>query len=228
LPRTVAWSAGVGIEATIVSGGGFFALKGVLQDSNPRRMTAWLHEERSSVLPYGAPDQRTMFTPERIAIEKLDGTLVAERYALRDSFAGHQMHTPWDPLHRAYFNGEAMWTYLTTPFLLAMDGVRVEETEPWREGQETWRVLRAYFPGLIETHSLIQDFFFGEDLLLSRHDYSVNVAGGFPAAQLTSDYVTPNGIRLHTKRRAYTRGLDRRPILQMLMVSIDLSEVSFQ
>ena len=36
------------VEATIVSGGGFFALKGVLQDSNPRRMTAWLHEERLS------------------------------------------------------------------------------------------------------------------------------------------------------------------------------------
>ena len=47
-------------------------------------MTVWLHEERSSVVPYGAPDQRTMFTPERIAIEKLDGTLVAERYAPKD------------------------------------------------------------------------------------------------------------------------------------------------
>jgi len=88
--------------------------------------------------------------------------------------------------------------------------------------------LRAYFPGSIETHSLIQDFFFGEDLLLRRHNYSVNVAGGFPAAQLTSDYVTANGIRLPTKRRAYTRGLDRRPILEMLMVSIDISEVGFE
>ena len=27
------------VEATIVSGGGFFALKGVPQDANPRRMT---------------------------------------------------------------------------------------------------------------------------------------------------------------------------------------------
>jgi TPR repeat protein len=44
-------------------------------------MTVWLHEERSSVFPYGASDQRTAFTPERIAIEKLDGTLVAERRA---------------------------------------------------------------------------------------------------------------------------------------------------
>src|SRR5262249_47545697 len=97
------------------------------------RMTGWLHEGRSSVSPYGAADQRTMFTPDRITIEKLDGTLGAERRAPRDSFSGHQMNTPWDPIHRAYFNGYAFWTYLTTPFLLAMSGVRVEEVEPWKE-----------------------------------------------------------------------------------------------
>jgi hypothetical protein len=104
------WNEYEKLEATIVSSGGFFAWKGVPQDANPRRMTVWLHEERSSVQPYGAPDQRTMFTPQRIAIEKLDGKLVAERYAPRNSFAGPQMSTPWDPLHRAYFNGEALWT----------------------------------------------------------------------------------------------------------------------
>jgi hypothetical protein len=222
------WNRYERVEATIVSGGGLFPLKGVAQDPSPRRMTVWLQEERSSVSPYGAPDQRTMFTPDRIAIEKLDGTLVAERDAPTDSFAGHQMSTPWDALHRAFFNGYALWTYLTTPFLLAMDGVRVEETEAWREGTETWCVLRAYFPGSIETHSLIQEFFFGEDLMLRRHDYNVNIAGGFNAAQLTSDYVVADGIRLPAKRRAYTRGPDRRPILEMLMVSIDISNVRFE
>jgi hypothetical protein len=94
--------------------------------------------------------------------------------------------TPWDGLHRAYFNGCALWTYLTTPFLLAMDGVRVEEVEPWREGAETWRVLRAQFPGSIETHSRIQEFFFDTALQLRRHDYSLNITGDFPAAHLTS------------------------------------------
>ena len=89
-----------------------------------------------------------------------------------------------------------------------MAGVRVEETESWREGDETWRVLRAYFPSSIETHNLLQDFFFGEDLMLRRRDYSVNIAGGFAAAQLTSDHVTVVGIRLPSRRRAYPRGLD--------------------
>jgi hypothetical protein len=62
------WKQYQKVEATIVSGGGLFALKGVPQDPSPRRMTVWLHEERSSVFPYGAADQRTMFTPERVAI----------------------------------------------------------------------------------------------------------------------------------------------------------------
>ncbi|MGA8194875.1 MAG: hypothetical protein WB902_16035 [Acetobacteraceae bacterium] len=221
------WNAYEQVEASIVSGGGFFALKGVIQDSDPRRMTVRLHEQRSSVLPYGAPDQRSVFTPDRIAIEKVDGTVVAERFAPTDSFAGHQMHTPWDPLHRAYFNGEALWTYLTTPFLLAGGGVQVEETEPWKQGGDTWHVLRARFPGSIETHSRIQDFFFDESRILRRHDYQVNIAGGFPAAQLISGHVRVGGITVPTKRRAYTRGPDRQPILDMLMVNIEFSNVEF-
>src|SRR5580704_7027170 len=156
------WNGYRKLDATIVSGGGLFPLKGVPQDQSPRRTTAWLHEERSSVSPYGAPDQLTVFTPDRNAIEKLDGAVVAERSAPKDSFAGHQMNSAWDALHRAYFNGEAVWTYLTTPFLLAMNGVRVEETEDWREGTETWRVLRAYFPGSIETHNLMVAIDFSE------------------------------------------------------------------
>src|SRR5713101_7501979 len=178
------WKTLKRLTVTAVSGGGLFALKGMPQDPTPREQTVTLHEETASVFPFGQPDWRTRFTPHRVAIETTAGVVVRERSDPRSSFDGHDMLTPWDPLHRAYFNGYAMWTYLTTPFLLAMDGVRVEETEPWQEGAETWRVLRAYFPGSIETHSLIQDFFFGEDLLLRRHDYSVNVAGGFPAAQL--------------------------------------------
>lgn len=120
-----------------------------------------------------------------------------------------------------------MWTYLTSPFLLVMDGVSIEETEPWREGSEFWRVPRAYFPASLETHSLIQDFFFGDDRMLRRHDYSVDIAGGFAASQLVSDRTVADGIRLPTKRRAFTQEPDRRPIVEMLMVSIDVSDVTF-
>ena len=215
------------VEATIVTGGAFWGMKNLTQDQDSRRMTVSLHEERASVAPFGDPDWHTEFTPHRIAILRGNGTVVAERHDPRTSFAGHEMTTPWDPLHRAYFNGYALWTYLTTPFLLTMDGVEVTEGEPWTEGRETWRVLHARFPGSIATHSALQDFFFGDDLLLRRHDYNVDVAGGFGGAQLVYDYIEADGIRLPSRRRAYTRGTDSRPRLDPLMVSIDISDVRF-
>jgi len=52
----------------------------------------------------------------------------------------------WDELHRAYFNGEALWTYLTAPFLLARDDVRVEEVEPWHEGVDVYIYLDIGHP----------------------------------------------------------------------------------
>src|SRR5262249_56033755 len=98
---------------------------------------------------------------------------------------------------------------------------------PWGEGKETGGGWGVYFPGGIETHCQVQDFFFDERFELRRHDYSVNIAGGFPAAQLMLEYTEAGGIRLPSKRRAYTRGPDRRPILDMLMVSIDIHDVVF-
>jgi hypothetical protein len=213
------------IEADIVTTGGLFPLKGLATDRSVRRMTAWLHEERASVTPFGAPDQRTSFTPDRVAIEKHDGAVVAESCDFAALFSGHALGTPWGPLHRAHFNGYAMWTYLNTPFLLRMDGVETGELAPWREGEEEWRVLRAYIPGRMVSHSRYQDFYFGDDLMLRRHDYQVDIAGGLLAAQLTGDYVEADGVRLPTRRRAYVRGPDARPILDLLMVSIDISNV---
>jgi hypothetical protein len=221
------WRGLTTVQATIVTGGAFWAMKGLVQDPAPRRMTVWLQEERASVMPYGAADQLTAFRPERIAIEKTDGTIVAERLQPRDSFSGHQQMTPWDPLHRAYFNGYALWTYLTTPFLLTMPGVEVHEVAPFAEGKELWHRLRARFPAQLASHSEVQDFFFGEDLMLRRHDYSVDIAGGFPAAQHVYDYVEADGMRLPTRRRAYMRGPDDRAMLEPLMVSIDLSDISY-
>lgn len=215
------------VQASIVTGGELWGIKGLVQDPAPREMTVRLHQEWASVRPYGAPDQRTDFTPGRVAIEKTDGTLVAERADPRASFAGHSINTPWDALHRAYFNGYALWTYLTTPFLLAMPGVTVTEIPSLREDGEQWHGLRATFPPDIATHSTEQDFYFGDDLLLRRHDYYVDVAGGFAAAQYVYDYLEADGLRMPSKRRAYRRDEGDRPLLGQLMVSIDVSDVHY-
>ncbi|MFE2585831.1 hypothetical protein [Streptomyces sp. NPDC059378] len=221
------WNALTTVRSTIVSSGDLFSIKGIPQDPTPREMTVRLHEERASVMPFGAPDQKTDFTADHVSIKKDDGRVVAERHEPRTSFTGHDLHTPWDPLDRAYFNGYALWTYLTTPFLLSMPGFTVVEIESWREEDELWRGLRATFPPGIASHSTQQDFYFGPDHLLRRHDYHVDIAGGFAAAQYVYDIVEADGIRLPTRRRAYRSDAHNRPILEQTMVSIDIGNPRF-
>ena len=140
---------------------------------------------------------------------------------------GHEVDTPWDQLQLAYFAGYAMWTYLTTPFLLAMDGVATEELQPWRENGEMWRRLKVTFPQSIATHSTVQMFYFGSDGLLRRHDYDAEVLGGSPAAHYVHEYQEFSGILVPTKRRVFGRRPDGTPAPDPLLVTIDLSEVEF-
>jgi hypothetical protein len=215
------------VEATIVSGGDLWAIKGQPQDPQPRRMTVALDREWASLRPFGADDQKTAFAPERVAIEKLDGTVVSERRDPRHSFDGHILETAWDPLQRAYFNGYALWTYLTTPFLLTLDGVTAREIDPVEDQGETWAGLQAEFPPTIASHSTLQEFYFGDDHLLRRHDYRVDVAGAFPAVQYMHGVIEADGIKIPAKRRAYRADANGIAIDDQLMVAIDFSDVRF-
>jgi hypothetical protein len=73
--------------------------------------------------------------------------------------------------------------------------------------------LQVQFGADFASHSTLQEFYFRSDLVLARHDYRVDVAGGFPAIQYVSDLVEVDGVRVPTQRRTYRCGDDRRPIL---------------
>jgi hypothetical protein len=107
--------------------------------------------------------------------------------------------TPWSTLQLAYFVGTAMWTYLTQPFTFAMPGFQTSVLEPWDE---------AGHP-------------------LARHDYDVEISGGTSAAHYVSDYEEVAGIRLPTKHRIFPCAPDGRSLAEPLVVSIDLSEITF-
>ena len=218
--RTAALTTGgssIECQATIVTGGGLWAIKGQPQDPLPRRMTVALDHEWASLRPFGADDQKTAFTPARVAIEKLDGRVVSERFDPRDSFHRARVRHAVDPLQRAYFNGYAMWTYLTTPFLFALEGISVHEIVPVEDNGETWVGLQAQFPPEIATHSSVQEFYFGDDHLLRRHDYRVDVAGGFPAVQYVYDIVESRWDQAAVE----AQGLPRRHPRQRLARSAD-------
>src|ERR1700754_2629747 len=121
--------------------------------------------------PFGAPGHRSRYTPDRVEIIDADGTVLKGRDDPRRLFEGYAKASSWGGLHKAYFAGYALWNYLNLPFLLAQNGFRGEEIEPWAENGETWRRLRAGFPRRIATHAVVQTFYFGaDDHLLRRHD----------------------------------------------------------
>ena len=221
------WRSSEHVSAHLRNGGVLWALKhqeGVLDNVNVR---VALRRQWASHSPFLKPNLRTSFEPHRVAIETTDGRVVEERLQPRDSFVGHGADTPWDPLQLAYFAGYAMWTYLSTPFLFTMDGVATEELQPWHENGEMWQRLKVTFPHDIATHSTVQMFYFGSDDLLRRHDYDADVLGGSPAAHYVHEYQEFSGILVPTKRKVLGRGPDGTPVPDVLIVTIDLSEVEF-
>lgn len=212
------------VRATFASSGGLLPLKGLDVTPKPSEGVATIRKESLRIDGYRRPDWRMNFTPNKVTIENTNAEIVEERTNPRQSFAGHTLTTAWDIIQVAYFNGYARWTYLNTPFFFAMPGFHVTEIEPWMEGSEIWRGLRVRFPPDVASHSVEQEFYFGPDFLLRRHDYLLEIAGGVPIAQYVHDIVEADGFWFPSKRRAFPRGPGSKPIRDLLLISIDLSD----
>jgi hypothetical protein len=221
------WKRLSAVTAHLGTGGVIWPAKGQegFADVNVR---VELHRQFTSHFPFPGPGLRTAFTGDRVAVETEGGEVIEERENPRDAFAGHTLETPWDRLHLAYFGGYAMWTYLTAPFSFAMPGFRTGELSPWQENGETWRRLKVEFPDNIATHGKEQTFYYGEDGLLRRHDYTAEVINAGPAAHYASEYRDFDGIMVPTKRRVHGLGEDGTAIPEPVLVSIDLTDVQFE
>lgn len=216
------------LSAHLRQGGVLWGLKGkptVLQDADVR---VDLHEQRVSHWPFAPTQNRSAYTPHRVTIESSAGEIVEELDDPRASFAGYEMDTPWSDTQVAYFAGYTMWTYLTTPFLLTLPGIAAEEIDPWQENGHTWRRLKVTFPPEIATHSTIQTFYIDTDGLVRRHDYDVDIQGSNPAARYLLDPVTVSGIVLPSRLRIFPRNADNTAAADPLIVSVDLTNYTFE
>ena len=81
-------------------------------------------------MDFAGQDKRSVFEPRRVVLQRRDGALIDARDDPEESFDGHRSDTPWDDIHVAYFSGEALWTYLNTPFLYTWPGFVTEEITP--------------------------------------------------------------------------------------------------
>jgi len=174
---------------------------------------------------YPRPDQRGIFTPDRVWIET-GGEIIAERTSPRAAFRALRRQFWWDDLDLLYFAGYASWNYFNTPFLLAADGVETDELETWQEQGESWRRLAVYFPETIPTHSRWQTFYFDEHFHLRRFDYEPEVYASWArAAHYCFDQKEFSGLLVPTKRRVFPRTPSGRSLPRPTLVWIEVHDV---
>ncbi|HEY3560192.1 MAG TPA: hypothetical protein VGL05_22145 [Kribbella sp.] len=173
-------------------------------------------------------DKRSVFEPDRIVLQRKDGTVTDVRDDPESSFDGHGFETPWDDGHLAYFTGEALWTYLNTPFLYTWPGFVTEEITPIEVDGEPWRRLAVTFPDHLKSHTRRQVSCFGPDGLLRRHDFTIDILAGAPGMLYATGYRDVDGIVIPATRRGYAWQGDYQLVPDPLLVAIDLGEISLQ
>jgi hypothetical protein len=171
-------------------------------------------------------DKRTVFEPDRVVIQGPAGTPEHVHDDPEQSFEGQELETPWDAVHVAYFSGEALWTYLNTPFLYTQDRFISQEISPIEVDGETWRRLQVTFPEEVRSHTRQQNFCFGADGLLRRHDYTVDILGGGTGLNYASEYREVDGLMFPTKRRVYAYVGDYQLVPEPLLVAVDISRIT--
>ncbi|MFG2969406.1 MULTISPECIES: hypothetical protein [unclassified Streptomyces] len=191
--------------------GPFWAMRGFSDEPLNETVTIDTRRQLVRFSPWGRPDHDFVFRADDDVIElraASDGTVLESRTGIRSTYRGYDLTSPWQPLQVGYFIGYAMWNYLTTPFLFDRPDVISREGEPWTENGEVWRRLHVEFPESIATHTAGQTFYFGDDGLLRRLDYEVDVNVGVAVAHYVGEYRTFEGIRFPTRRRVHRRNAD--------------------
>jgi hypothetical protein len=207
-------------------GGTLWEMKGHAGEIEEVDVVVSLLEQKVSHAPNH--QWHTAYTPQRVAIETADGTIVDELYNPRSSYKGHTWETKWNNLQLAYFSGYATWNYFNTPFQFTRPGFEINEIDSWEENNETWRRLVIKWPVDIHTHSREQVLYIDNGGFIRRLDYKVEIAGNRPCAHYLSEYKEISGIKMATKRVVYSIGEDNRPRLdEPVIVYIEWTDIKF-
>jgi hypothetical protein len=173
-------------------------------------------------------EEKIVFTPNQVSLESESGKTLDTCNDPRSRFSRHSAKSKWDKLHAGYFSSYALWGYLITPFLYTYPGFDAQEIDPWYENGERWRVLQVTFPDGYAAHTRTQYSYFGEDGLLRRHLYTVDVLGGAPGANYASEYCAVDGVMVPARRRVFAYDDALQKVAEPILVSIDLSEIHFK
>jgi hypothetical protein len=222
-----AYGAAAAVTAHVRCGGWAFPMRfkrGALSDFTGKVSTK---EPHVTVSPYPEQGRRGVFDHGAVRIETDEGELIAQRTDPRPEFRRFRRNVWWDDLDLLYFGGYALWGYVNAPFMFRRAGFEVSEAEPWREDGETWRALRVRFPDDVPAHSREQVYYFDDQGLLRRNDYTAEVFGGWAkAAHYCWDHERFDGLVVPTRRRALVRRRNGKPVRRAAVVTIAIADVT--
>lgn len=223
------WAGATRVEARVQAGGLLVRSRFPGRGRLDYRVEVEVGSPRAAAIPFPRPGLRGVFDHGEARIETDDGEVLEARPHPRPLFfgaAGLRRNLRWDHLDATYFAGYALWNYLNTPYLLAREGVRTREIEPWEASGRRWRRLAASFPAGLDTHCREQVFYFDEDGMLRRHDYVAEVVGGWAkAAHLCDGHRRAGGLAFPSRRRVRPRGPGSRVLAAPTLVALDLSAI---
>jgi hypothetical protein len=210
-----------------VSAGGV-AVASKLQPRGLYNLTAQVSTDCQRVVfsPYPSSGHRGVLDRGSVRIESDDGRVVRQRLDPRSRLGDLRHLLRWDHLDLLYFGASSLWTYIAVPFVFANRGFQIEELEPWPTGGELWRRLSVTFPLDLHTHSRRQIFYFGEDGLIRRQDYTAEEFGGWAkSANYCSGLHDFGGLVIPTRRRVFLRRANNMPRRHPVLVWIDIRNV---
>lgn len=191
------------------------------------RMRCTTREPRFSFFDFPKPGQTAeLIGTSEVRILDSDGNVVGRRVNPRAAFRGIRRLFKWDDLDFTYFGGYANWNYLTAPFLLGRKGVVVEALPPLQGDMASLTRLRVTFPDDIPTHSREQIFYFDDQRMLKRLDYTAGPVGGWAhAAHFCEDYRTFGRLKVPTRRWALPLPFGAKPLPGPRLVDLEIHDV---
>ena len=222
------WHQLTSVRGRFAIGGAIWGFKGVPNALSDITVALDLHSEKVTLDPVGAPDTHTLFERGSLQLCSASGEVLETVDDPKGAMAQLAYDAPWTAMDAAYFASEAWWTYLTAPFLFTEPGFRVEEVEPFVEEGVAYRTLKVAFPDDVDSHTAEQFFHYDDSGLLFRHTYTVDILDGATGANYPSRYETVDGIVVPMVRRIYGYGDDGQKIPEPVLVSIDVSGLSFR
>lgn len=163
---------------------------------------------------------------EEVRILDSDKKILVRRSQPRKAFRGLRRQLYWDVLDFVYFGGYATWNYLVTPFLFLREDFQIEELTPLTTSHGTYLRLQVQFPAALPTHCKTQVFYFDENYLLRRLDYTAEVVGRWArAAHTCGKYKTFDGFNIPTRRRVRPLVFRYLPLQGPILVALDIHDV---